>query len=51
MDQEAGIDFGGDWPVVVPYFMKQLIEQNTVQARKSKYIDQASGVPSPLQHR
>jgi magnesium chelatase subunit I len=44
MEQEAGIDFGGDWPVVVPYFMKQLIEQITVQARKSKYIDQASGV-------
>src|SRR6478609_6188802 len=44
MDQEAGIDFGGDWPVVVPYFMKQRIEQITVQARKSKYIDQASGV-------
>ncbi len=44
MDQEAGIDLGGDWPVVVPYFMKQLIEQITVQARKSKYIDQASGV-------
>ena len=44
MDQEAAIDFGGDWPVVVPYFMKQLIEQITVQARKSKYIDQASGV-------
>ena len=44
MEQEAGIDLGGDWPVVVPYFMKQLIEQITVQARKSKYIDQASGV-------
>src|SRR6188768_198409 len=44
MDQEAGLDLGGDWPVVIPYFMKQLIEQITVQARKSKYIDQASGV-------
>jgi magnesium chelatase subunit I len=43
-DQEAGVELGGDWPVVVPYFMKQLIEQITVQARKSKYIDQASGV-------
>ena len=43
-EQEAGIDLGGDWPVVVPYFMKQLIEQITVQARKSKYIDQQSGV-------
>jgi magnesium chelatase subunit I len=44
MEQEAGLDLGGDYPVVVPYFMKQLIEQITVQARKSKYIDQASGV-------
>ena len=44
MDQEAGIDLGGDYPVVVPYFMKELIEQITVQARKSKYIDQQSGV-------
>ena len=44
LDQEAGVDLGGDYPVVVPYFMKQLIEQITVQARKSKYIDQQSGV-------
>jgi magnesium chelatase subunit I len=44
MEQEAAIELGGEWPVVVPYFMKQLIEQITVQARKSKYIDQASGV-------
>jgi magnesium chelatase subunit I len=43
-EQEAGIDLGGDYPVVVPYFMKQLIEQITIQARKSKYIDQQSGV-------
>jgi magnesium chelatase subunit I len=44
LEQEAGIDLAGDYPVVVPYFMKQLIEQITVQARKSKYIDQQSGV-------
>ncbi|MDX1944302.1 MAG: magnesium chelatase [Pirellulaceae bacterium] len=44
IDQEASIDLGGPYPVVVPYFMKQLIEQITVQARKSKYIDQQSGV-------
>jgi len=43
-EQESGIDLGGEYPVVVPYFMKQLIEQITVQARKSKYIDQQSGV-------
>src|SRR5688572_33179429 len=36
LEQEAAIDLGGDWPVVVPYFMKQLIEQVTIQARKSK---------------
>ena len=44
LEQEAGIDLAGDYPVVVPYFMKQLIEQITIQARKSKYIDQQSGV-------
>jgi magnesium chelatase subunit I len=43
-EQEAGVELGGEYPVVVPYFMKQLIEQITVQARKSKYIDQQSGV-------
>jgi len=43
-DQEAGIDLGGDYPVVVPYFMKEIVEQITVQARKSKYIDHESGV-------
>lgn len=44
LDQEAGVELGGEYPVVVPYFMKKLIEQITVQARKSKYIDQQSGV-------
>jgi magnesium chelatase subunit I len=44
LEQESNIELGGEYPVVVPYFMKQLIEQITVQARKSKYIDQASGV-------
>jgi magnesium chelatase subunit I len=44
MEQEASIDLGGRFPVVVPYFMKQLIEQISIQARKSMYIDQQSGV-------
>ncbi|MBP90595.1 MAG: magnesium chelatase [Planctomycetaceae bacterium] len=44
MEQEVDIDFGGDYPVVVPYFMREIIEQVTIQARKSKYIDQQSGV-------
>src|SRR2546423_8532222 len=29
MEQEASIDLGGDFPVVVPYFMKEIIEQAT----------------------
>lgn len=44
MEQEAGINLGGDYPVVVPYFMREIIEQITIQARRSKYIDQQSGV-------
>jgi magnesium chelatase subunit I len=44
MEQEAGIDLGGDYPVVVPYFMKEIIEQISICARKSKYVDQQSGV-------
>jgi magnesium chelatase subunit I len=44
MEQEAAIDLGGPYPVVVPYFMKEIIEQVSVCARKSKYIDQSSGV-------
>jgi magnesium chelatase subunit I len=44
MEQEAGIDTGGEFPVFVPYFMKEVIEQISVMARKSKYVDHASGV-------
>jgi magnesium chelatase subunit I len=34
--------------VVVPYFMKELIEEISRSARKSKYIDQESGVSARL---
>ncbi len=44
MEQEAGLDLDGDYPVLVPPFMKEVIEQISICARKSKYIDQASGV-------
>jgi magnesium chelatase subunit I len=44
MEQEAGIDLGGEYPVVVPYFMKEIIEQISIAARRSKYVDHASGV-------
>lgn len=44
MEQEAGLDLGGRFPVVVPRFMKEIIEEVSIAARKSKYIDHASGV-------
>ena len=43
-ERESGLDLGGEYPVFVPYFMKEIIEQISIAARKSKYVDQASGV-------
>ena len=44
MEQESDVDLGGDYPVVIPYFMREIVEQISMEARKSKYIDQQSGV-------
>lgn len=44
MEQESGVDLSGDVPVVVPYFMREIVEQISVAARKSKYVDHDSGV-------
>ncbi len=44
MEQEAGVDLGGPFPVLVPPFMKEIVEQISICARKSKYVDHASGV-------
>ena len=43
MEQESEIELAGDYPVAIPLFMKEICEQITIQARKSKYIDQQSG--------
>ena len=43
-EQEAAVDLGGEFPVLVPLFMKEVIEQISIVARKSKYVDHASGV-------
>src|SRR5262245_10162510 len=48
MEQEAAIDLDGDYPVRVPLFMKEICEQITIQARKSKYVDQQSGVSARI---
>jgi magnesium chelatase subunit I len=35
-------------PVIVPYFMKELVEEISRAARRSKYVDQQSGVSARL---
>ncbi len=44
VEQEVDANLSGDYPVVVPYFMREIVEEITVAARHSKYIDQQSGV-------
>jgi magnesium chelatase subunit I len=44
LEQEAAVETGGEYPVIIPRFMKEVVEQMAIVARKSKYIDQASGV-------
>jgi magnesium chelatase subunit I len=42
--QEAGLDLGGEFPVTVPPFMDRVVEEISVVARRSKFVDHASGV-------
>jgi magnesium chelatase subunit I len=42
--QASGVDLKGEHPVIVPPFMEEIIEQISIAARKSKYIDHQSGV-------
>ena len=44
MKQEASVSLDGEYPVLVPPFMEEIIEQISICARKSKYVDQQSGV-------
>lgn len=44
MEQECEIPLEGDYPVLVPFFMKQIIEEISRAARRSRYIDHSSGV-------
>lgn len=46
--REAEIDLGGEYPVVVPRFMEEIIEQFSIRARRSSYVDQESGVSARL---
>ena len=47
-EQEAAIELDGEFPVAVPYFMREIIEQISIAARRSKYVDQQSGVSARL---
>ena len=44
MEQEAGVDLGGEYPITVPYFMREIVEEVSVAARRSKFVDHSSGV-------
>jgi magnesium chelatase subunit I len=48
MEQEAGINLNGEFPVLVPPFMKEIVEQISMCARRSKYVDHQSGVSARL---
>ncbi|MDY7108400.1 MAG: magnesium chelatase [Planctomycetota bacterium] len=42
--QESGIDLDGAFPVLVPPFMEEIVEQVSICARQSSYVDHQSGV-------
>ena len=46
--QEAWTERGAGIEVVVPPFMRELVEEVAIQARKSEYVDQNSGVSARL---
>lgn len=44
MRQEANVSLDGDYPVLVPPFMEEIVEQISINARQSNYVDHQSGV-------
>ncbi len=46
--QESWVERDGSVAVVIPAFMRELVEEVAVQARKSEYVDQNSGVSARL---
>ncbi|MEM7228497.1 MAG: magnesium chelatase [Planctomycetota bacterium] len=48
VQHEAAMDLKSDPPVVIPPFMLELIEQISMTARQSSYVDQNSGVSARL---
>ena len=48
MRQEAGVELNGEFPVLVPPFMEEIIEEISIRARGSGYVDHQSGVSARL---
>ncbi len=46
--QESWIDREGDIEVAIPKFLRELVEEVAIQARRSEYVDQNSGVSARL---
>jgi magnesium chelatase subunit I len=46
--QESWVERNSEVQVVVPAFMRELVEEVAIQARKSEYVDQNSGVSARL---
>jgi magnesium chelatase subunit I len=46
--QESWIERGGEVEVAVPGFLRELVEEVAIQARRSEYVDQNSGVSARL---
>lgn len=44
MEQECSVPLDDEYPVSVPFFMKQIVEEISRAARGSRYIDHQSGV-------
>jgi len=44
MEQEAAVELNGPFPVTVPFFMREIVEQMSIEARRCKFVDQQSGV-------
>lgn len=42
--REANLPLDGDYPVMVPRFMSEVVEQMSIVARRSRYVDHQSGV-------
>jgi magnesium chelatase subunit I len=46
--QEAWVDRGGDCELLMPYYIREIVEEIAIQARKDRRVDKRSGVSQRL---